>query len=224
MRTLQQVSRTLNFPTLVLTAIAFLPLQGCFNLKSGGHAGQLRSQSMRTDGAVLPGDYSLAYFSHDDIAGTSIVLSDVPIDRILKGEVRDGQMLHFELLWRPKPGATPMDSAATNVSVRHIVISNGHVGIYGGAGFAYPSDDPAKHHEVTFTLRDASMQLQECTVGFVDLLSPAQLTGTFTARRDDKLARQLYFGVSQLVTNALGRTRYVIAAPESPAARRFMIQ
>jgi hypothetical protein len=171
---------------------------------------------MRADGALLPGDYSLAYFSHDDIAGTSIVLSDQPIDRILKGDVTNGQMLHFELLWRPKPGSTPMDSAATNVSIRHIVISGGHVGIYAGAGFAFPSDNPAKHNEVTFTLRDASMQLQECTAGFVDLLSPAQLTGTFTARRDDKLARQLYFGVSQLVTNALGRTRYVIAPNAAP--------
>jgi hypothetical protein len=102
-----------------------------------------------------------------------------------------------------------MNPAATNVSVRHIVISNGQVGIYGGAGFAYPSDDPSRHDKVTFTLRDASMQLQECTSAFVDLLSPAQLTGTFTARRDDKIARQLYFGASQLVTNALGRTRYV---------------
>jgi hypothetical protein len=200
---------------LVVVLFGACAAGGCAGFKAGGQAGQLRSQSMRSDAAVLPGNYALAYFSHDNVAGTSIVLSDQPIDSILKGDVRDGQVLHMELLWRPKAGATPMDSDATNVSIRHIVISDGQVGIYAGAGFVYPSDNPEKHDQITFTLRDASMQLQECTAGFIDLLSPAQLTGTFTARHDDKLARQLYFGISQLVTNALGRTRYVFVPPSS---------
>ena len=192
----------------------------------GGHAGALRSQSMRSDAVVLPAKYSVAVFSHDDIAGTSIVLSDVPIDQILRGDVLDGQILHIELLWRPKPGATPMDSTATNASIRHIVLSNGEVGIYAGAGFAMPSGNPERDKSITFTLRDASLQLQEGTAGFVDLLSPAQLTGTFTARRDDKRARQLYFGVSQLVTNALGRTRYVRGDCDSapPDVAEFITQ
>ena len=139
------------------------------------------------------------------------MLSDVPIEEVVSGDVRNAQIMHIELLWLPKAGDTPMGAAATNASIRHIVISNGQVGIYGGAGFAQPSENPADHHKVVFTLRDASLALQESTAGFVDLLSPTKLTGTFSAQRDDKRARQLYFAVSQFVTNALGRTRYVMS-------------
>jgi hypothetical protein len=114
------------------------------------------------------------------------------------------------LLWVPKAGDTPMDPSATNASIRHIIISNGQVGIYGGAGFALPSENPANRDTVTFTLRDASLALQEATPGFVDLLTPSQMTGTFSVTRDDKRARQLYFAASQLVTNAFGRTRFVM--------------
>jgi hypothetical protein len=170
----------------------------------------MRSQSLRTDAVVLPANYRVAVFTNDRIAGTSILLSDVPIEQLVSGAVRNAQIMHIELLWLPKAGETPMDPAATNTSIRHIVVSNGQVGIYGGAGFARPSENPAERDSVSFTLRDASLALQESTEGFVDLLSPSKLTGTFSARRDDKRARELYFAVSQLVTNALGRTRYVM--------------
>jgi len=209
---------------LVAILSLFVGLGGC-NVLRGRSAGQMRSQSLRTDAVVLPADYRVAVFTNDKIAGTSILLSDVPIEQVVSGEVRNAQIMHIELLWLPKAGETPMDQAATNTSIRHIVISNGQVGIYGGAGFARPSENPAEHDSVSFTLRDASLALQESTAGFVDLLSPSKLTGTFSARRDDKQARQLYFAVSQLVTNALGRTRYVMREaqtkpPVVPGARR----
>ncbi len=181
---------------------------GC-DLSGRGSAGNLRSQSLRTDAVVLPADYTVAVFANDKIAGTSIMLSDAPIDQVVKGEVRNGQIMHIELLWVPKAGETPMDPSATNASIRHIVISNGEVGIYGGAGFARPSSHPATNDRVTFTFRQASLALQESTPGFVDLLSPTRLTGTFTAQKDERRARQLYFATSQFVTSALKRTRYV---------------
>lgn len=194
---------------LATATVIVIAVQGC-GIGETGSAGTLRSQSLRTDAVLLPADYSVAVFSNEKIAGTSIMLSDVPIEQVISGEVLNAQIMHIELLWVPKAGETPMDSAATNASIRHIVISNGQVGIYGGAGFARPSENPATSDKVTFTLRDASLALQESTKGFVDLLSPSKLTGTFSAKKDDKLARQLYIATSQLVTNALGRTRYVM--------------
>ena len=188
-------------------ALLALALGGC-NISHS--AGNLRSQSLRTNSVILPGDYRVAVFSTNNIAGTSILLSDVPIEQVVSGEVINAQILHIELLWLPKAGATPMDPSATNASIRHIVISNGQVGIYAGAGFARPDKDPTGNDTITITLRDASLALQESTSGFVDLLTPTRLTGTFTAKRDDKRARQLYFAVSQLVTNAFGRTRFVL--------------
>ena len=82
-----------------------------------------------------------------------------------------------------------------------------------GAPFVAADTVSAGPGEVVFLVgaREASLALQESTPGFVDLLSPSKLTGTFSAQRDDKRARQLYFAVSQLVTNALGRTRYVLS-------------
>ena len=200
-------SQWLFVALFLLGAMAF---PGCSLVGGGGSAGKLRSQSLRTDALVLPADYSVAVFSTDRIAGTSLMLSSVPIEQVVDGTIVNGQILHIELLWVPKAGETPMDPAATNASIRHIVISNGEVGIYGGAGFARPSGDPEHNNKVTFTLRDASLALQESTAGFVDLLSPFRLTGTFVASADAKRARQLSLGASQLVTNALGKTRYVM--------------
>jgi hypothetical protein len=199
---------TLVIWRLFLGTAAACASSGCKGLDSGS-AGNLRSQSMRSDAVTLAGDYGTAVFTNDKIAGTSIMLADVPVEQLLRGEVENGQIMHIELLWLPKAGDTPMDAAATNASIRHIVISNGEVGIYGGAGFALPSDDPYHHDSISVTVRDASLSLQEATAGFVDLLSPAQLTGTFKATRNDRRSRELYFAASQLVTNALGRTRYV---------------
>lgn len=204
--------------TFLIALLSLLAQAGC-NLGSGS-AGGLRSVSLRNDAVELVGNYTIAVFSNDKIAGTSIILSDVPIDQVMSGDVRNGQIMHIELLWVPKPGDTPMDPEATNASIRHIVISNGQVGIYGGAGFALPSENPSGAEGVSFTIRDASLALQESTAEFIDLLSPAQLTGTFKAQRDDKKARQLYFGVCQLVTNAFGRTRYVMHADQTKTPGR----
>ena len=149
------------------------------------------------------------------------MLSSIPPEQLMKGDVRNAQILHIELLWEPKAGQTPMDSAATNASIRYVIISNGEMGIYGGAGFALPDGD-VTGTSVRVSLEDASLQLLEKTPGFHDLLGPAQLTGSFNATHDDVKTRQLNFATSQLVTNALGRTRYVWQHPARPGpALRF---
>ncbi len=131
----------------------------------------------------------------------------------------EGQVLHIELLWEPKPGATPMDSSATNASIRHIVIAGGEVGVYGGAGFASPRGKPGKPR-LTISLRDASLTLLEASAGFTDLLSPARLTGRFTAVHDPRKSRELHYAVSQIVTNALGRSRFVGGGPAEVEPQR----
>lgn len=137
------------------------------------------------------------------------MLSSIDPDRLMKGHVEDAQVLHIELLWQPKAGFTPMDTTATNASIRYVIISNGEMGIYGGAGFARPDGD-ATDKTLRVSLEDASLQLQEKTAGFHDLLGVAQVTGSFNSVRDDKKTRQLNYATCQLVTNALGKTRYVL--------------
>jgi len=192
----------------LLAIIAMSPtLAGC---SWGGSAGSLRAQSLGDDPVVLYGTFKNVFFSHDEKKSTSFMLSDSPIDQLLDGQVKTGQILHVQLLWMPKAGSTPMDSTATNASIRFVVIAGGEVGIYSGAGFAMPNND-LTGSRATLTLYDATLQLQDATAGFRDLLSPAQLSGSFTAMHDNATTLQMQRAASQLATNAIGKTRYVLA-------------
>jgi len=179
-----------------------------------GSAGAMRIQSLGDRPAVLAGDYTTAYFSREADEEASFMLADMPAAGVLKGTVGNGQLLHIDLLWLPKPGRTPIDPSATNATIRLVVISNGEMGLYGGAGFAMP-DGSLEGKKVSLTLRDASVQLLESTPGFVDLLSPAQMTGSFSAQHNDQKSRDLKNAASQVVTDALGKTRYVLAGGQS---------
>jgi hypothetical protein len=165
-------------------------------------------RSLSEEPAVLRGVFQTSLYSHDDNRGSSFLLADLPLETLLEGQFTQGQLLHVELLWVPKAGATPMDPAATNASSRLVVFAGDEVGIYGGAGFALPrgrmGDD-----RVTLTIRNASLGLQEATSGFVDLLGTSELTGRFTAEHHPARVRRLYLTMSQRVTDALGESLFV---------------
>ena len=62
---------------------------------------------------------------------------------------------------------------------------------------------------MSLSLRDASLMLLDSTDGFIDLLSPARLTGKLTAGLDRKQSQRMAWALNQIVTNALGYTRLV---------------
>jgi hypothetical protein len=180
-------------------------LGGC---ASGGPFGSLVAESLGENPVVLPGEYVVGVYAERSATEVSLLMSDVPLEQLVSGEVAEANVVHLDLLWIPQPGATPMDRAATNVCIRYVVIADGEVGVYGGAGFALPGGKVGASR-LGLDLRDASLTLLESTDGFVDLLSPARLTGTVSARRNEKRTEQALYAVSQLVTNALGRTFFV---------------
>ena len=180
-------------------------LSGCSGVRS---TGSLRAESLGTSPVVLPARYVTAYYAEHRSTEISFFLADVPLEQLLSGDVTLGNVVHLDLLWLPAAGYTPMDSSATNVSIRYVVFADGEVGVYGGAGFALPVGKPGDA-KMGLDLRDASLTLLESTDGFVDLLSPARLTGSITAQLDEKRARQMRFATSQMVTDALGRSRFV---------------
>lgn len=139
---------------------------------------------------------------------TSVVLSDLPWEELAKGRPEVGQVLHAQLLWVPKPGYTPVDSTATNVTLRWIVFSGGEVGVYGGAGFCWPSGRIGKD-ALSVRVEASTLSLIASTKGFVDLASPAAISGRFVAAYDPEQALRARQQVSQLVTDALGRTYWV---------------
>ncbi len=200
---------------IILIMAVVVVITGC----AAPPGGSVQARSLGDRPVVLHSRFVAAFYTHDPTAETSFFLSDVPLEALRAGEVTEGQVLHVELLWEPKPGATPMDSSATNASIRHIVIAGGEVGVYGGAGFASPRGKPGKPR-LTISLRDASLTLLEASAGFTDLLSPARLTGRFTAVLDPRKSRELHYAVSQIVTNALGRSRFVGGGPAEVEPQR----
>src|SRR5262245_61996700 len=135
------------------TLAAALAAGGC----TGSMRGNLRAVSLGGDPVFLDDSCRAVYYGAP-ATETAFVLTDVPLEQVLSGKVTDGIIVHLDLLWLPAAGKTPMDSSATNTSIRYIVFSGGEVGVYGGAGFALPASDPGGRTS-TLTLYDASMSL-----------------------------------------------------------------
>ncbi len=138
----------------------------------------------------------------------SLYASDLPLETILAGGVQNGQFLHAQLLWIPKPGMTPIDETATNVVLRYVIVSDGKVGVYGGAGFAWPRGDLGVS-DMSLVVEGSSLALLAANEGFVDPLTPANLTGTFVAPFNEEKTQRFRRGISQIVTDAFEVSRWV---------------
>ncbi|MHC4414357.1 MAG: hypothetical protein ACYS0G_03640 [Planctomycetota bacterium] len=191
-----------------MTALVVIQLSLAAGCTAGRGPGSLRAESLGRDPVFLSRPYVTAFYADHESTETSFFLSDVPVQELLGGDVGRANIVRLDLLWIPHAGATPMDSSATNASVRYIVIADGEVGVYGGAGFALPLGETGRR-TLSLTVRDASLTLLDSTDGFVDLLSPARLTGTITATLDTQRVGQIHDAVRRLVANALGRSRHV---------------
>lgn len=179
-------------------ASAFAPEGAAVNLSSLGPA------PTSLDALLPHGSYEVRLWEE------SFYCSDLPLDELLAGGVRDGQFLHVQLLWWPKAGQTPVRPDSTNVVLRYVVVSDGKVGLYGGGGFAWPRGR-AGTHPMTLVIRGSNLVLLAFSEGFVDPLTPARLEGTVQVRPDDETTRRYRRGVSQLVTDALSESRWVDA-------------
>lgn len=147
-------------------------------------------------------------------AEDSFWFSDVPLEQLLAHDagtpLRNAVFLHAQLVWTPKPGMTPLDPTATNLVTRVVVVSEGEVGLYGGAAFARPNGEPGAD-DMELVVEGGTLSLLAKTNGFHDLLSPVGLTGTFVARHAPDEAGRWRRALSQFVTNALGTSTWVDA-------------
>ena len=99
----------------------------------GGFATGMDVTSVSVDPVHVSTEYTTAVCAVDTTVEGALWLTDIPIADLVAGTVDSGQILHIELLWLPRPGYTPIDYEATNISIRYIVISGGEYGIYEGA-------------------------------------------------------------------------------------------
>ena len=206
------------FRTLALfMLLPVMTLSGCM---SSQPTGNLVVSSRAENPVKLSLDLKHGAFAVQP-AQHSFFLSSVPLEALQDKELKNAVVLHAQLLWQPKPGATPVDPSATNVTLRLLLVSEGEVGLYGGAGFAWPSGD-LESGPAALDIVGSSMTLLDSTEGFRDLLSPVLLLGRTKAPLDSVQTLRFRQASSQLVTDRLGMTRWVmrdfLISPEARAA------
>ncbi len=170
-------------------------------------SGRLEFTSMGDTPRTLPTNVGISTYALE-LANTSFIQSDLTQVQLQDSTELYGYVLHAELLWVPKAGKTAVDPAATNTSIRLVVFSGHEVGLYGGGGFAWPIGTPGDA-EYGINIVGSNATLLAATPGFVDLLSPAQLTGEMVSKLDDAQTRQMRRATSQCVSNALKRVQWV---------------
>ena len=116
-------------------------------------------------------------------------MTDIPLDQLVEGNFLNGQIIHLQVLWTPVAGKTPLASTSTNLSIEHIIIADGRVGIYGGGGYCWMSGNPEKGMQLY--IEDATIAIQEQSNGFLDLLTPATMNGRVRSVPDQTTARQI---------------------------------
>jgi hypothetical protein len=187
-----------------VAAVLLLASAGC-TFTPGGSVETVGSgdTAVRLVSEFANGTYSI------ESAQTTVVFSDIPYEELATGTATDGRFLHIEILWRPRPGRTPIEASSTNLSIRFVVVSHGEVGVYVGGGFAWISGGKPADTELELDITGASVSLVDKTPGFVDLLSPATLVGELGAQKNAENARATRRAASQFVTNKLGHVRWV---------------
>ena len=210
-------SRRNRFPGTPLLGLAALLLGtgfsgGCISNHAVGRVEAISKAEnpVRVDLDFTNGSYSV------EPADTSFYLSSLPLESLLEGPVENAQILHAQLLWSPKPGRTPVDPTATNLTLRLAIFVDGELGIYGGAGFAWPSGAIGEG-PVELEIVGSTLTLLHATDGFRDLLSPVLLIGRISAPFDPVRTLRMRQAASQQVTDRIGRTQWV-GVPVTPSA------
>jgi hypothetical protein len=189
--------------TIVMSGIGCAPdrPEGTLALTS------VTARPVRLDARFEHGGYA------DEPSGVSLVLSTVSLKQLQDGDFKEAQVVDVRYMWKPTAGRTPVSRDSTNLVIRHIVLVGDQVGIYGGGGFGWPTGTPG---ETGFGLRitGSSVALVDSSDGFQDLLSPATILGSIGGPLDAAITVEMRDAVSQLVTNRLGRPRWI--GPDGP--------
>ena len=119
-----------------------------------------------------------------------LFLTDLTLDQLdlaTPFEELSGNIIHVQMFIRPRAGKTPIDSTATNATIRHVVLSSGAIGIYSGGGFMLPRSSK-KADVFRAKMRNASLVLTDQTANFHDPLGPSTMSLSVRAPTDEALA------------------------------------
>ena len=169
-------------------------------------AGRLSIRNEADVPTFVKAGFASGYYSYDELHNLTVVLVDGPAEK-------PTQAVTIRMFWQPLPGRTPIDSTATNATIHYMIFPGDDgklAGVYSGAGFVYPNQYPGDK-SFTGSVWQSNLLLRDATDGFKDLLGPAQLQGTFTAKRDDTRVTAMIRTLNSLVRERVGYPRFVQA-------------
>jgi hypothetical protein len=189
------MNHRLALMSFVLTA-ALLTLGGCAG-------GTLAVRSTGDERAELTGNFATAVYSFADKNNLDVLL--------IEGEPESPtQAVHIRMYWQPLAGRTPIDVRATNATINYVVFTGDGAGVYSGAGFLFPQNNPGGGI-FTASLRSTAVRLLDASGNFADRLGRADATGSFSAKRDDAATQRLLRDVQVYLRDQLGYPRFVMA-------------
>ncbi len=189
-------------PRWVVQLAACLAVIACL-LGGCGVRGSVRLRSVTTGGELTPKLRVLAYRADDsqtaDVYLTDLALAD--LDPGVDPGGLTGCFIHIHFFLMPKAGKTPIESTASSVTIRYVVLARGAIGVYGGGGFLLPGGSPG---DSTFggSLSDATMKLINSNAEFHDPLGPCTLSISFRAPLDESLARRMAASLEDFLLQA----------------------
>jgi len=112
-------------------------------------------------------------------------------------------VMDIRMFWLPRAAKTPLDPAATNARVRLYVFEGDGVGVYGGGGHLWPSDDAGEKHWRAL-LRNATLRPMQATDNYEDPFGVAIASGPISAQRNEQRMLELVAKMQQLAEERLG--------------------
>jgi hypothetical protein len=187
---------------IILLALALSCVTGCGSVQTSNYGGKLSVRGEDDRQQVVTTRFTESIYSFDGNNSVTFLLSEGPIEST-------GTAVVIRMFWRPRVARTPIDTTATNATIHYVVFApNGSVGVYEGAGFVYPSDDPGRP-SLAAGLWQSTIRLADGSMGFEDTIGRARLAGDFSAPRNDVILRQQVRQLNQRVAEQLGYPRMV---------------
>lgn len=212
MRNKTGLNRYLRRPSgAVYMVTALATLAALFGCASDSVTGRATLVSLGTSALEFDRKFSSAAYAVRE-SEDSFFFADVSLSDLLSHQadrpLRNAVFVHVQVIWKPKPGMTPVDATATNAVTRILIVSEGEVGLYGGAAFARLDGEPGEP-EVELEIEGGTLTLLERTTGFNDLLSPAGFAANLRAPLAPEETARWRRALSQFATNAFGKSMWV---------------
>lgn len=196
-------TRFSSLPIVALLTLGAAILAGCSRpiLSSG-----VRVRSVDHPVVFAPAIASSGYRSENP-SSADIYFSDIPLGQLAAADSLEGlsgSIVHMHMFLRPKPGKTPVERTASTVTIRHIVLADGEIGLYGGGGFLFPSGKPGDD-SFGGSVKEGSVRLLASTPGFVDRLGAAEFSAGLVAPEDEAASAIMAHLVEHAARVARGR-------------------